>query len=131
VGALHLEKDVLLIGNVPEIEKPLKAADIFVAPYLWEEPFGLSVVEAMAAGLPVVGAISGSLVELLGGGKFGLLFEKGNIPDLASCLLRYAKDAVLRSEMGKAARQEALEYASFKMCERIQKVYENVLKEKA
>ena len=131
VAQLHLEADVLFLGNEPEIEKPLRAADVFVAPYLWEEPFGLSVLEAMAVGLPVAGAISGGLVELLGDGTSGLLFEKGNISDLASCFLRYAKDAPLRSRMGEAARRTALEYTSFKMCERIQRVYENVLKETA
>ena len=130
VAQLHLEGDVLFIGNEPEIEKSLRAGDIFAAPYLWPEAFGLSVLEAMAVGLPVAGSTSGGIVDLLGHGKYGLLFERENISDLASCFLRYAKDASLRSEMGKAARQAAQEYTSLKMYERIQKVSENVLKEK-
>jgi len=130
VTALHLEEAVLFVGNEPEIGKPLRAGDFFVAPYLWPEAFGLSVLEAMAVGLPVVGSISGAIVDLLDHGKYGLLFECGNISDLASCLLRYAKDASLRSQMGEAARKAAMEYTSVKMCERIQKVYDHVLREK-
>ena len=127
VSALGLESKILFVGNQPMIEKPLRAGDIFAAPYLWPEAFGLSVLEAMAVGLPVVGSISGGIVELLGDGKYGLLFDRENVEDLAACLVRYAKDSTLRREMGQAARQAALGYTSLEMCERIQVVYENVL----
>ena len=131
VSELGLESQVLFIGNEPEIEKPLRAGDIFVAPYCWPEAFGLSVLEAMSVGLPVAGSISGGIVDLLGDGKYGLLFDRESVADLASCLVRYAKDPSLRSGMGQAARQAALGYTSLEMCKRIQAVYEDVLAGKA
>ncbi|MFA5159076.1 MAG: glycosyltransferase family 4 protein [Candidatus Omnitrophota bacterium] len=127
VSELGLDREVLFAGNEPEIEKPLRVGDVFAAPYLWPEAFGLAVLEAMAVGLPVVGSISGGIVELLGDGKYGLLFDRENIADLASCLVRYAKDFPLRSGMGQAAHQAAREYTSLQMYKRIQTVYENVL----
>lgn len=127
---LGLATEILFIGNELEIEKPLRAADIFAAPYLWPEAFGLSVLEAMGVGLAVAGSTSGGIVELLGEGKYGLLFERENTQDLTRCLIQFATDASLREEMGIQARRAAMEYTSVRMYERIQKVYEKVLSEK-
>jgi glycosyltransferase involved in cell wall biosynthesis len=85
----------------------------------------------MAVGLPVIGSKSGGIVDLLGNGKYGILFEEGHVDELARCLVRYAKDAALRAGMGEAAFHAAQEYTSRSMCERIQSVYEDVLKGKS
>lgn len=128
VSDLGLQNVVLFAGNETAIEKPLKAADIFIAPYLWPEAFGLSILEAMVAGLPLVGSNSGGIEELLCQGRRGLLFTRENASDLARCLLDYARDPALRSEMGRLAGQGALDYSSRKMYEGIQEVYEKVLR---
>jgi glycosyltransferase involved in cell wall biosynthesis len=127
---LGIKNAVHFLGNEPVIEKPLKAADIFVAPYLWPEAFGLSILEAMVAGLPLVGSNSGGIEELLAQGARGLLFERENAADLTRCLLDYARDPELRSRMGKLASQGASDYSSKNMYEGIQKVYERVAGER-
>lgn len=127
VSELGLGSQVLFIGNEPKIENPLRAGDIFAAPYLWPEAFGLSVLEAMAVGLPVIASMSGGIPELLGHGKYGLLFEEKNALALAQALVRYANDKGLCAEMGAAALRRAPDYTSLKMYERIQAVYEDVL----
>ena len=130
VRTLGIQQEVFFLGNEPAIEKPLRTGDIFAAPYLWPEAFGLSALEAMAVGLPVIGSKSGGIVDLLGQGKYGILFEEGHVDELSRCLVRYAKDADLRAVMGKAAFQAAQEYTSHSMCARIQAVYEEALKGK-
>ncbi len=130
VARLQLEDDVRFLGNVTETEKPFKVADIFVAPYLWPEAFGLSILEAMAVGLPVIGSNSVGIAELLDHGKRGLLFEESNVPELARCLTDYARSPELRSEMGQAAACAALDYSSKNMGEQVQRIYEDVLRAK-
>jgi glycosyltransferase involved in cell wall biosynthesis len=115
------------LGNVTEVEKPFRAADIFAGPYLWPEAFGLSILEAMVAGLPVIGSNSGGISELLGYGRYGQLFEENNVSELAGCLLKYSQDPGFRSQMGQAAGEASLDYSARKMCEQTLQVYEDVL----
>lgn len=131
VRTLGLQDAVLFLGNEARIEKPLRAADMFVAPYLWQEAFGLCILEAMAAGLPVIGANVGDVSDLLDHGKRGLLFEKGNIAQLTRCLVDYARNQGLREKISKTCGDAALDYSSSKTYQGIQKVYENVLRPKA
>ncbi|WP_433549620.1 glycosyltransferase [Streptomyces sp. CA-294286] len=76
-----------------------------VAPSTWLEAFGLVVVEAMAAGVPVVAAGHGAFVELVEDGVSGLLHRPGGSASLASCLRRITADRVRNREMGRAARR--------------------------
>ncbi|HNX68866.1 MAG TPA: glycosyltransferase family 4 protein [Candidatus Omnitrophota bacterium] len=128
VAELGLGDAIRFLGNVTETEKPLKAADVFAAPYLWPEAFGLSILEAMTAGLPAIGSNSGGIAELLGYGKRGLLFEEGNVPELAGRILQYKNDPALREERSRVGRLAAADYSSVNMYRQIQDVYEKVLK---
>ncbi|HOW58990.1 MAG TPA: glycosyltransferase family 4 protein [Candidatus Omnitrophota bacterium] len=130
VQRLKLQDVVVFIGNEPAIEEPFKAADIYAAPFMWPEAFGLSILEAMAAGLPVIGSDSGGISELLGRGSYGLLFQEAHVPELVRCLITYAKDPDLRRKMSAAAKQVSSDYSSEKMCRQIQEVYEEVLEAK-
>ena len=80
-------------------------ADIAVVPSVWEEPFGMVAVEAMACGRPVVASRVGGLQHIVTDGETGLLFDREDAAALAAALERLLDDAALRETMGAAARQ--------------------------
>jgi glycosyltransferase involved in cell wall biosynthesis len=85
------------------------AADVVVVPS-WEEPFGLVVIEGMAAGAAVVGSASGGIPESIVHGESGLLVPPRDPLALGEAIRTLLGDSELRSRLGKAgqARVRAL-----------------------
>jgi len=69
-----------------DVETYLQDAWALVAPSLWAEPLGLSAVEAIVRGVPVVASAVGGYAETVEPAVTGLLFANGDIDDLAGCL---------------------------------------------
>lgn len=69
------------------------------------EPFGLAIIEGMAAGLPVVAARSNGASEILVHGTTGFLYEPGDVDSIVQHIIRLAKDESLKTTMGRAGRQ--------------------------
>jgi glycosyltransferase involved in cell wall biosynthesis len=82
-------------------------ADVCVTPSVWEEPFGLAAVEAMAAARPVCASRVGALQDIVRDQETGFLFERGDASALAQCLTRLLDDPALRQRMGAAGRRVA------------------------
>lgn len=74
-----IKEQVVFTGFVDYSDMPsyLKVADVAIVPSLWEEPFGLTVLEAMAAGLPLIATRCGGIPEVCEG--VALLIERENI----------------------------------------------------
>ncbi len=68
-----------------QLAEEFRRADIFCSPSVWEEPFGLVNVEAMASGLPVVSTRGGGVPEIFACGG-GVLVERGSATELAAAL---------------------------------------------
>ena len=83
-------------------------ADIFVFPPIWGEGFGIPPIEAMVAGVPVVGTLAGALPETVKDGETGFLVSKNDPHALAERILRLLRDDDLRESMGRAARRHVL-----------------------
>lgn len=94
---------VRFAGLVPEAEKPsyFAACDIFVCPSVWNEPFGLTNLEAMSAGKPVVATRVGGIPEVVQHGETGLLVPPGDAAAMADAIGTLAADEDLRGAMGR------------------------------
>jgi glycosyltransferase involved in cell wall biosynthesis len=91
-----------------------KRSDICVVPSIWQEPFGLVAVEAMASGRPVCATRVGGLQDIVVHGETGFLFDAGNSAVLAEYLAKLLDDAGLRAQMGEAGRKRATEEYDWK-----------------
>ena len=81
--SLGVSKLTNFMGSRRDIPKVLSELDIFVFSTLEDEGFGIAMVEAMIAGIPVLASDVGACLEILGNGEYGYIFEKGNSKDLA------------------------------------------------
>jgi glycosyltransferase involved in cell wall biosynthesis len=79
----------------------LRSLDVFAAPSVYQDPKGLSIVEAMAAGVPIVAARSGSYPEMIEKHRAGLLVNREDVADLAAALSLLATDADRAAEFGR------------------------------
>lgn len=88
-------KDVHHLGHLDrdELDRRLLSGRALICPSLWEEPFGLSVIEAFAAGLPVIGSGQGAVVETVGLLSEDCLLPSGDDQAWTSGLARLADDA--------------------------------------
>jgi len=104
IAALGLVEQVRWRGYIADRDRLYGDLDILVAPAI-DEPFGLTVAEAGAYGLPVVAARSGAFPELIENGRTGLLFAPGDAADLAGRLEPLVLEADLRHRLGAAGRE--------------------------
>jgi glycosyltransferase involved in cell wall biosynthesis len=105
----------------------LRSADIFVLPSRFESmPYTL--LEAMACGLPCIATDVGGSRDLVADGVTGLLVPSMDADALAGAMRRLAKSAVLRSQMGDAARQRAREFPLGKMLDATRNVYRDLVR---
>ena len=104
--ALGLETDVRFAGFCPEISHYLSAADLFVHVPLWEG-LGVAVIEALAAGLPVVASRVGGIPDLIKDHTTGLLVPPQDPPALAAALSRLVQAPSWASRLGQAGQAQA------------------------
>jgi len=129
----HVRRQADILGNRVRLHGRILNADIgghyakagvFVFPSLWHEPFGIPVIEAMAAGLPVVATRGGALPEIVVHGETGFLVDRGDADGLSAAIGTLLANAALRARMGAAGRERVRELFTWEHCvSRLNRLY--------
>ncbi|MGI6740048.1 MAG: glycosyltransferase family 4 protein [Brevefilum sp.] len=114
------KEDIHIFGAVSwlEAQQILSTADIFTQHNIkgeitqQSEAFGVSILEAMSYGLPIVGTRSGGVTETVIDGETGILVEPGDTIGQADALIKLANQPELRQKMGDAGRERIVNYFS-------------------
>jgi phosphatidylinositol alpha-mannosyltransferase len=119
---------VRMLGSVPNVELPayLAAADVFASPATGHESFGIVLVEALAAGVPVVASDIPGYREVIRAGVDGLLVPPSDAAALASAIRRVLAEPDLASGLAHAGRARAREFSWDVVVPRIEAIYERV-----
>lgn len=127
IRELKLDKKVLLLGTRRDIPDLLAAADVFLLTSI-SEGIPLTIIEAMAARLPVVSTNVGGVQEIVLHGQTGLLSPAGNDELIAEHLHTLANDRPFRGKMGEAGfwRAHAL-FSENLMLEKYRELYTNAI----
>jgi glycosyltransferase involved in cell wall biosynthesis len=109
VRELNLADRIRFLGTRIDVDRLLHGADLFMLTSV-SEGIPLTVIEAMAAGLPVVATDVGGLREVVADGVTGLLAPAGDAAAVAECVLQLADAPELRRAMGAAGRERAKDH---------------------
>jgi phosphatidylinositol alpha-mannosyltransferase len=128
----HLPSDigrrVHMLGRVTEKEKAelLSSVDLYVAPHIGGESFGIVLLEAMSAGSPVLASDLAAFQDVLDGGRCGELFATGDPAALARAATALLRDPDRRASLSAAGLARAREYDWTRVARQVCAVYDTV-----
>ena len=128
----HRLRDVRFIGQVSEDDLPryYRTCHVFCAPSTGFESFGIILLEAMAAGRPIVASDIDGYRGVLADGEEGLLVQPEDERRLADALVRLLKDPALRERMGRQGQAKAANYVWQKVAHQVLDYYRELLEKK-
>jgi glycosyltransferase involved in cell wall biosynthesis len=125
---LGLQEVVNFTGFITEIPDLMADMDVLVIPSLWEG-FGLTAIEAMTVGLPVVATEVGGLPEVVRPGETGILVPSSDVPSLAKGIiwvLQHPKEAAQMAENGRQIVSQ--QFSSKGMARKTELTYQKVMR---
>ena len=126
---LGVSARVRLYGARPDVAAILAGVDVLAAPSR-NEGMGRALVEAMALGVPVVGADVGGIPSVVGDDEAGRLVPPGDAPALAAALVELGRDASMRAKLAEVARERAEAFSTEVADARMLDLYASLVREK-
>ncbi|MFH1841341.1 MAG: glycosyltransferase family 4 protein [Candidatus Nealsonbacteria bacterium] len=127
VEKLNLKDKVKFIGQISNEKIPeyLAAADCFVLSSL-KEGFGIVILEAMAAGVPVIGTGVGGILDMVKDGISGLIIEKENSQSISRAVSRIISDKSFAQKLVSQAKESLKKYNWQNITERVFEIYKRI-----
>lgn len=128
VKKLNLKEKIKFLGQIPNEKIPeyLSAADCFVLPSL-KEGFGIVILEAMAAVLPVVATKVGGILDIIEDGKNGILIEPGDSKEIVKAIQKIYSKKELSLNLVQNAKMNLEKYDWKTIAQRVYLIYQNLI----
>jgi len=130
IGKLELEESVLCHGRVEddELSKLFALADVYLMPTTRQEGLPLTILEAMANGLPVIASDIGGISQVIEDGGDGLLVKPGDVSELISAIRILKDNEDMRIQLSNAARKTIEDkYSKERMVDETLAVFSSVM----
>ena len=128
VDRLKLGRDVRFLGKVDQVAELLRGSDLFLLPSQ-NESFGLSALEAMACGVPVIATRACGLPEVVVEGETGYLAPVGAVDVMIERAVALLEDGAVHERLRHAAVARALEFSADRIVPRYEELYQGVLRD--
>ncbi|MDO8444123.1 MAG: glycosyltransferase family 4 protein [bacterium] len=122
VESLKLERHVTLLGKKENVENYLRRWDVFVLPSI-AETFGISILEAMLSGVPVVATRVGGIVDIVENKKSGWLVPSRNAEALAQTIIEIIDHPVLAAKLKRGGLERVKDFDWEKVIKEIEGIY--------
>src|SRR5262249_47792434 len=124
-----LRQRVLMLGDIPDGQLPsaYAAADVFVAPATGQESFGIVLLEAMAAGVPIVATDIEGYREVVRGGAQAVLVPPGDAASLAHGISRILESPLLARRLVAAGRRRVRRFSWSLVTDEIERSYDRAV----